>query len=576
MFKWLVNQFSAQGDDADGLGSDRGLQAFIDSLPHTSPGNAVEALSEQFEHAHALELEPARLRRSLKRLDERAQESLDALGMMLFEDPLGRSLNDTTWLTLARYYRNAHRGYRVCLEALPERNSQSEAERADAVLIACRAMAALGRYKSLLKMRYRDVEPGYWAQVVALATWSTKSGSSSTLIELYPRTGVQSSFEREYLIALLFEAAPFANLLPPQMVALNLILRRFAANYSFSDHYRESTPFVIDLEGEPVARRWMKGLPPCEGLRFFGVAAAYAQIAGLHKQARLHEIPDWLAPAHLDQDSYRVLLDLLVSHWSVDPPLRLQRRTRAEGDVLVSHGVELVRRMIAASEFAQTGGTLSYEDNTPYDYKLFGRLRFGTVKETTSGETLAKQLKPLEMLQRFELEGDRQMTERWTISDVSESGLGAVVHAHGGWARIGMLIGFRRLDSLDWHMAVIRRLSRSSRGRLSVGLKTLAATACCARLRIPAADSSNPWVPVDGTSDGFQDCILLRGEGGTASILLAPQIYTGELECMLSFERRWHPVRLEKRLLQGYDYEQVAIHISSEESRAALSLVAGT
>jgi len=567
MFKWLIKQFSGDDDDLESLGSERGLEAFISALPVTQPASAVEALSEQFERAHTLELAPERLRRALKRLDERAQEPLAALGLALFEDDQGRRLCDTAWLTLARFYRNVHTGYRVCLQALPERAQQSEAERSDAVLIACRAMAALGRYKGVLKLRYRDVESGYWGHVMELASWSAKFGSSSTLIELYPRSGQQSSFEREYLIALLFEAAPFANLLPAQMAALELVLKRYAANYQFSDHYRDSTPFVIDLEGEPVARRWLKGLSPRAGLRFFGVAAAYAQLAGLRKQARSsREIPDWLAPARLDVDSFRGLLDLLVSHWSVEPPLRLQRRDRAEGEMLVTHGVGQVRRMIAASEYAKAGGHLSYEDNTPYDYKIFRKLRFGTVAEAKAEDGAVRTLSPLETLQKFELEGDRQMTERWMLSDSSKSGLGAVVHAHGGWARIGMLIGFRRMESLEWRVAIVRRLSRSSRGRLSVGLKMIPATACCARLRIPAPDAGNDWTGVARSADAYHDCIVLRGEDESISLLLEPGAFPGAMECTLSFDKRWHPVRLEHSMQRGYDYEQVAIRVLAEET----------
>jgi hypothetical protein len=571
MFKWLVQQFSGDGDDPGSLGSERGLEAFIARLPSTSPATAVEAISEQLEQAASLELAPEKLRRALKRLDEHAQEPVATLSAGLFEDDRARTLSDTVWLTLARYYRNAHCGYRICLETLPERSAQSGAERSDAVLIAARAMAALGHYKALLKMRYRDVEPKYWTHVVELATWSTRFGSSSTLIELYPRTGQTSSFEREYLVALLFEAAPFANLLPSQMVALDVILRRYAANYQFSDHYRDATPFVLDLQGEPVARRWLKDLPAREGLRFFGVAAAYSQLAQLRKQARAsREIPDWLRAAQLDTESYRLLLDLLVSHWSVEPPLRLQRRTRAEGEVLVAHGIDHVRRMIAASEYAKAGGRLSYEDNTPYDYKIFRRLRFGSVEEPKPQEAPAKAVSPLETLQRFELEGDRQMTERWTVADVSESGLGAMVHAHGGWARVGMLIGFRHLDSLDWHVAIVRRLSRSSRGRLSVGLKMIPGTPCCARLRVKTSDAASAWLGSATSGESHLDCVMLRHDDGTASLLLEPGRFKGELHCMISFEKRWHSVRLESCMQHGYDYEQVAIRILSEEPRAHL------
>ena len=58
MFKWLIKQFSGDDDDLESLGSERGLEAFLDALPITQPAVAVEVLSEQFERAHTLELAP--------------------------------------------------------------------------------------------------------------------------------------------------------------------------------------------------------------------------------------------------------------------------------------------------------------------------------------------------------------------------------------------------------------------------------------------------------------------------------------------------------------------------------------
>jgi hypothetical protein len=49
------------------------------------------------------------------------------------------------------------------------------------------------------------------------------------------------------------------------------------------------------------------------------------------------------------------------------------------------HGINQVRRMIAASEYVRAGGRLDYEESTPYDFKVFGRVRFGTVTEDSGG-----------------------------------------------------------------------------------------------------------------------------------------------------------------------------------------------
>ncbi len=126
-----------------------------------------------------------------------------------------------------------------------------------------------------------------------------------------------------------------------------------------------------------------------------------------------------------------------------------------------------------------------------------------------------------------------------------------------------MLIGFRRLDSLDWNIAVVRRLSRSAEGKLGIGAQTIEGNALCARIRFGSGDAGNPWVAVAGTTDTFHDAILLRS-GAASHILLEPGVFVGPQDCMLSFERTWRRARLERSLERGYDFELVAFSLATD------------
>jgi hypothetical protein len=422
-------------------------------------------------------------------------------------------------------------------------------------------MAALGRHKTLLRMRYREIDLKFWEDTIELAAWCDNWGCTNMLLELYPDSQYHTTFEREYLIALLFEAAPVANLNPAQMIALEIILRRFAANYLFWDQYSDSTPFVFDLQGEAIAKRWMKGMEPHSGMQFFGVADAYSQIVGLKNQAKTsREIPEWLLGARLDVESYRDLLDLLVAHWSANPPQRRHRRDQSQGELRVVHGIGQVRQMIAASEYVKAGGRLDYEESTPYDFKVFGRVRFGNVTaEATSEDRAAQEVLASQSMRKFEFQNAGQVTEGWTVINVSDTGLGAVVNAHDGWARIGMLVGVRRAESVEWQLAILRRLSRSLTGRLSVGMTTIPGTAYSAQIRIPENDGEH-WVPLAESADVKHDVILLQ-YGKSTSLFMEPGIFSGQIECKISFAKRWRSVKLERSLGFGYDFEQVAVTI---------------
>lgn len=285
MFSWLAKQFSREDNDRESLGSEKGLQAFIDALPITLPPRTIEALIEPFEDARGLSLPAEKLRRALKRLYERAQTPLNEVWATLFEDYHGHQITDSAWLVLTRFYRAAHSGYRVSLESISSRPTIDDAERTEAVLLACRAMAALSRHKLLLRLRYRDVEAGYWENVHGLYAFTAQLGGTHTLLELHSGSGYQTNIEREYLIALVFDAAPIANLLPTQMVVLDRLLRRVAGNFQLSDSYRDVTPFAVDPTRNQAPQRWLNGLPLRPGLGFFGIADAYAQIARLRKDA---------------------------------------------------------------------------------------------------------------------------------------------------------------------------------------------------------------------------------------------------------------------------------------------------
>jgi hypothetical protein len=216
--------------------------------------------------------------------------------------------------------------------------------------------------------------------------------------------------------------------------------------------------------------------------------------------------------------------------------------------------------MIAASEYVRAGGRLDYEDSTPYDFKVFGRVRFGNLTEEETKENRAAQdMLASQSMRKFEFGHEGQLTEGWTIMDVSDTGLGAVANAHDGWARVGMLVGVRRGGGVEWQLAIVRRLSRSLTGRLSVGMTTVGGTAYSAQIRIPTDDQEH-WVPLVESTDVKHDVILLQ-HGKSTSIFLQPGIFTGELECKISFAKRWRSVKLERSLGLGYDFEQVAVTI---------------
>ncbi|MFN0317337.1 MAG: hypothetical protein ACKVQA_20125 [Burkholderiales bacterium] len=540
----------------DALGSEKGLKAFLAQFPAADPLRTVKVLGEVFEKAAVLNIPADKLRHALKHLDEHAQEFVNAVWDHLFDSKDLRTISDSPWLVLARYYRFVHAGYRFCLDALPDRDRLKDTERAEAVLLACRAMAALGRHKTVLKLRLRDPQPAYWEQMNSLAAWSSQFGGSDTVLELYPASGYQSSTEREHLIALVLEVAPVGNMLPNLIVALDLTLRRFAQTFHFSGQFRDETPFVAYTTKPQGPERWLNGLAPRPGQRFFGIGAAYDSLAELLNEARIvSQVPEWLAASRMEAAHYRRLLELLAVHWSTKPPRRRSQRERRDGEILVTHGIQRVRRMIGASEFAKSGRQLNYDDHHLNDLKVFGKFDSGS-DDTQSLTGKDRLLSPMQVLQR--LERSHEMPEQWAIADASENGLGIIASGHGGWTRVGMIVGYRLTDSLDCRIGFLSRLSSAANGKLSIGLRLFPGEVRGARVNFGALDASDAWATGEENSKNMHSAILLLTRG-SPSVLLEPHVFSTTGECMLSFERRWRKVRLQRIVKRGFDYEEIEL-----------------
>ena len=380
MLGWITEKFARTNEDS--LASEAGLRAFLDAVPMEKPALALNDIGERFAGAAELELDPAACRRLLKRLDEAAQAPLEQVWNGIFGDSLGKSIADGPWQALVNYQRNVFCGYAYCLEQLPAPGKLDAAERQDALVLANRAMAALVSHKALMRVRYRDPHPAFWTDSHALLTRALRYDVAHAPVKLYPAAVQQTTVEREYVTGLLLDVAPTGNLLPTQTHCLHLILRHFSEHYRLADGYAAQLPFYIDpAKGKPP-QRWLVGLKPRPGVRFFGFGEAHAHLDMLRKAAHTGaKPPEWVRQSRIDADRYRALLDVLMEHWSANPPQRRKRRDRQVAAILVTHGLRQVHRMLAYSKFAKEGKQINYAEHTCHDPAIFKAQLFGSVAE---------------------------------------------------------------------------------------------------------------------------------------------------------------------------------------------------
>jgi hypothetical protein len=253
----------------------------------------------------------------------------------------------------------------------------------------------------------------------------------------------------------------------------------------------------------------------------------------------------------LSLDRYRELLECLSVHWSTQPPARRQRREPRAGDILVTHDFASIRRVIGFGELARNGRTLEYDRFSAYAMNAQLRTRDAdTLRSPTAAVTVPAD-EALRNLRTYEEAMESGALETWRLVDATGEGLGADA-VEAAWAKAGMLVAYRRPDSADWALAVVRRLNRAASGTLRVGLRKLPGAASTARVslnggRLPlAADkTAEPAMHYDAiTLTASHDCMLVPAGA-----------FDPAWHCTLAVGRSRHAIRMARRIEYGLDFE---------------------
>jgi len=517
MLDWINKKLKKESDHP--LGSEASLREILAQTPRGKPAYALHEISSRLEDTTQLsaELPPDALRRAVRLLDEGVRDAWGEAWASLFLTTTGADLAEDVWLALHEYSQRLADAYLLCLNTLPGAAKSSAGERTEYGLFATRALAYLRQRRCLLRFRYRSPEAAIWNTMGLQVAQARARGVNAAQVRLYKEDKESSSPARELLLATAFEAAPIENLSPLQMDFLQRLLGAHADKLVQRESPDERSPFW--LNPETGVSRWNPAQAPSGPGYFVGIGGLYAEILKL--QALLDKkqpLPSWMADSSCPPGEALKLLALLRNAWSQEPPKRKFRRDNQQGTLLVVHDFSQIRRMVAASAFARSGRRpsvyASYLEQFKRKQEYFGSVRPKSAEELKAEEEAIPQ--PQEVLERLETTGDKELMEQWQLADTSAKGLGALVPMHKKWLAIGVAIGYRPAESLDWQVAVVRRLSRGQGGRRLAGLELLPG--------IPAPVNHCPAIGDDDldTSRSLADLadgILVSMEAGT--LLLA-------------------------------------------------------
>lgn len=550
MLKWIASRLNSSDVADHPLATDKAIFTYIAELPTTDPQRTLRELNDWFDDPESIvgRLPANRAARAVERLDEFAQEyAANYLTGLLAEAQTSRQ--GLTGSALRTFLNGSHACNLRILELLATDPQQNQDKRL-LTRFALRAMYAWVQLKKLGRMNYQAADSSWWMTAHTLLGLARELGIAHLTQETYPDHQLLSSVWKEYQVALLFETAPLTNLTVCEIEATDRLVRWIEPHCRFVDTRSALAPFCILPADGNMPMRWREGMDFHPETRFFGLGQGQNQLVQLRANlARESKLPDWLAGTGCNRGQVLDLLQTLIANWSAEPPTRQHPRLQTKGTIRVVNGLDMVRRMVAASEYAKSGRNLDYDS-----YLKTFRNRHRDHAVMTEGAPPPPPKTPLEVLLLLETAGDQQMMDSWEVIDLSRGGLGARFSHRRPWQQIGALVAYRLDEQLDWHVGIIRRLG-SSHGRPNAGLAVFHGNPQCSQIRLAASQEGNAWQQrTQETSGlGWHDAILVSPE---AKLLLIPSgIFSPDRPVHISAGGRWRPARLIKLHTRGNDYD---------------------
>lgn len=554
MLNWLVSRLKPV-EDAPGhpLGSEADISAWLAELPAVNPQRVLVAIDEWLQDPDHLarQLDAAQMARAISRLDEFAQAAVAQCWQEVFKEARSEQRGALPTRALENYYAHC---YDSCLYVfqrlleLPEANQEKRQQ----AKFATRAMHAWTSLKKLAHMTYRAPAEHWWRSAHELVGRGRELAILHIEQPLYGADGAHTSLWKRYMAGLLLDTLPLTNLTANAIEAAERLAVWVEPRCQYLEMQTGLSLFMIDPEGACGPERCQESEGQPAGWRYIGPGTGYQQLVQLSQTLRAAgALPAWLETLGLSAEEVGDLLQTMIAHWSPNPPKRGQPRHCSSGRILVVHGLALVRRMIAASDFARSGRSLDYEGYLR-TLRLHHRGDDAVIEDVPEAPKT-----PMEILRLLESAGDRQMMEQWEILDESLRGMGVRCPSRRSWQTIGALIALRREDDLNWQIALIRRLG-SSHGSPNAGLTLFHGTPLCSQVRVSeffASDESWRSPPGETSGAGWRDAVVLSEE---ASLLLAPPgTFAVGQRVDVSIGGRFRPAVMHALQAKGNDYELI-------------------
>lgn len=398
-------------------------------LKRLSSGDALTALKEATDWLRSLAdaqgMSFALRSTLISQIDNAAQRPARVLSRVYLATPqLSEQEASQVWRTSRGFWAQLGAAYSACLADFARSSERAENNRVELTRITVRLMRAYAVRLQWNQYCYWPVSDVFWQNIGRAYLYALDNDYLRRETSAHPGDREQTTVEREYLRALVFQISATDSLLPLEVEIAGGLIGRLSEWFEMSDEPQPGYAYSVDPEQRCAPSRIIGKLEPGLSHVYFSPMAALAPLQRLRERLERGELPQDMDLARYQ--SPHVVLPVvrhLTACWGEQPRSREHGRYRANMSVTVVAGLNTIRRCLVWPALAQS------------------------------------------------------MTKKWTIKNVSLSGFQARVPIDPDKPlRIGTLLGIQREDRHGWLIGVVRRASRESEIRGLAGVEMLSKT----------------------------------------------------------------------------------------------------
>ncbi|MDD2929986.1 MAG: hypothetical protein PHY50_09230 [Sideroxydans sp.] len=402
-------------------------------------------------------------------------------------------------------------------------------------LICVRQLQAVAAQMKLELMRYIDIDAATWATLYAGYRFAEETQCTETMVLAYPGHVIHTSPQRELLHALVMHISSPETLAADQLEVSYRIAGRMTSFFEISDTPESHFTYQFDLASSTPPHRTEQDQPGSKSTRFFSAAQA---VPALQKIVAQNENdPIWRERrfgSEFTPAGKLTVLKHLMSYWAAQPPQRHMERREIHATIEVAHSFRIISQIVT-------------------------HIDAGHDAEQDADD--ARKRAKIDLVAQEEI---AYTTETWNVTDMSASGLGAILGGtQGEWIKIGDLCALKPANAQQWWVGMIRRLHTDSAGKIHVGIEILTKKPASVWIRIlgKGAERVSNWETSSGSfAYDYLPVILLPDEHNSylhATLLMESGRFVVDTQHQVMMGEKSRDIKLTQLLAEGEDFEQV-------------------